>query len=192
VPVARGAVQPLREFLAGVDTESLVDVPEVVLDRLGAEEQRGRGFPRRLPPGEQQRDLQLLRRQIVEGARVPGPARFAGGRELGAGPLSPGPGVEAVEGVHRRAELLAGQHPVPGPAQPLPVGQPGARGFEHVGGLLMQGDRTLEIGGEAGVLGQHPLAAQRPGQRPGLPLASAAAVKWAATCCASLGRPSFR
>jgi hypothetical protein len=51
----------LREFLTGVDSESLVDVAEVVFDGLRAEEQGGGGFPRGSPTGKQQRNLELRR-----------------------------------------------------------------------------------------------------------------------------------
>ena len=34
----------------------------------------------------------------------------------------------------------------------------------------MQADRALEVRGEAGVIGEHPPAAQRPGNGPWLPL----------------------
>src|SRR6185437_1838018 len=53
--------EALGQFLAGVDAEPLVDVPQVVLHGLGAEEQRRRGLPGRLARGQQQCDLQFLR-----------------------------------------------------------------------------------------------------------------------------------
>jgi hypothetical protein len=86
-----------------VDTQPLVDVPQVVFHRLGRQEQRGRGLPGGFPAGEQQRDLQLLRRQHVGRAGVPWLAGFPGGGQLGAGPLGPRPGVERLERVRRRA-----------------------------------------------------------------------------------------
>jgi len=58
-----------RQLITGVDAEFLVDVAQVVLDGLRAQEQRGGGFPGGLPPGQQEGDLQLLRGQLVEGAR---------------------------------------------------------------------------------------------------------------------------
>ena len=65
------ARQDSREFVARVDAELLVHVAQVVLDGLRAQEQRGRGLPGGLPPGEQDGDLQLLRGQLVERVRVP-------------------------------------------------------------------------------------------------------------------------
>ena len=55
----------LGEVGARVDVKLLVDVAKVVLDRLRAEKERGCGVPCRLSPGEQERDLQLLRGQFV-------------------------------------------------------------------------------------------------------------------------------
>ena len=81
--------QRLGELLARVDVELQVDVAQVVLDRLRAEEQRGGGLPRGLAAGQQQRDLQLLRGQLVDRARVAPPQRLAGRRELGCGPARP-------------------------------------------------------------------------------------------------------
>ena len=164
--------QRLRQLVAGVDAELLVDVAQVVLDGLRAEEQRGRGFPGRLARGEQQRDLQFLRRQLLQRAGVPPPEGLAGRGELGAGPVGPGTGVEVIERVRRRAELLAGQDPVPGPPQALPVGQPRARGLERVRGLLVLAQCLLEERGEAGARVEHPLAAQGAGERPRLALGS--------------------
>ena len=58
---ATSAAKSLREFLTGMDTESLIDVADVVFHGLGAEEQSGGGFSRGLPAGKQQHDLELLR-----------------------------------------------------------------------------------------------------------------------------------
>ena len=81
----RAPAELLREFLTRVDPESLVDVAEVVFDGLRAEEQRGGGFPRGSPAGEQQRDLEFLRCQVVDARPVAPPVRFTGGREFRRG-----------------------------------------------------------------------------------------------------------
>jgi len=47
----------LRELVAGVDPELLVDVAEMVFDGLRAEEQRGRGLPCRFPGCQQECNL---------------------------------------------------------------------------------------------------------------------------------------
>src|ERR1700729_3353072 len=143
------AAEPPREFLTGVDCESLVDVAEVVFDGLRAEEQRGGGFPRGPPAGEQQRNLELLRCQVVDGcAVVAPPVRFTGSCEFGPGTVGPGSGTESVEVVHRRAQLLARKNPVPRPPQPLPESKPRTRRFERVRCLPVQAYRALEGSGE--------------------------------------------
>src|ERR1700733_10797507 len=143
------AAEPLREFLTGVDSESLVDVAEVVFDGLRAEEQRGGGFPRGSPAGEQQRNLELLRCQVVDAcAVVAPPVRFTGSCEFRPGTVGPRPGTESVEVVHRRAQLLACEHPVPRPPQPLPECKPRTRRFECVRCLIVQAYRALEDTGE--------------------------------------------
>jgi hypothetical protein len=141
----------LRELVAGVDPQFLVDVAEVVFDRLRAEEQRGRRLPCRFSRCEQERNLQLLRRQFVDHARLPPPASLARGRELGTGPIGPGAGVEALEHINGGAELLAGPNPVPGPPQALPVRQARACCLECIGCLLVLAQRPLEVRREAGI-----------------------------------------
>src|SRR4029079_510708 len=80
--LAAGArAERLRELLPRVDRELPVRVAEGVLDRLRAEEERGRGLAGRPALGEQERDLELLRRQLVDGARLAAPRRLAGGRQ---------------------------------------------------------------------------------------------------------------
>ena len=50
-----------------------------------AEEQRGGGFPRGFPAGEQQCDLEFLRCQVVDARPVTLPVRFTRGREFRPG-----------------------------------------------------------------------------------------------------------
>ena len=160
----------LRKLVAGVDAEFLVGVAEVVFHGLRAEEQRGRGFPRCSSCCEQKRNLQFLRCQFVDDAGVLPSARLARGRELGASAIGPGAGIEALEHVRGRAELLAGQNPVPGPPQTFPVCQPCARRLECIGCLLVLAERPLEGCRKAGIRRQQPLATQSAGERPWLPL----------------------
>ena len=96
--------------------------------------------------------------------------RLTGRGEFSTGAFGPGAGAEELEGVRGGAQLLAGEDPVPGPAQPFSVRQPGARLLERIGGLLVQAQRLLEVRGKACVVGQQPLAACRTGQRPWLAL----------------------
>src|ERR1700722_18490570 len=91
---------------ARVDAELEIDVAEVVLDRLRAEEHRGRSLSRGLARGEQQGDLKLLRCELVDRARIPPPNRLTRRRQLGAGPLAPQTGVEPLKRLQRSAKLL--------------------------------------------------------------------------------------
>src|SRR5437016_14264068 len=78
-----------RELVARPDAELPIDVPQVVLDRLRAEEEFRGGLARRAAAGEEQRDLELLGRQVSERAGVAPPRRFPGGAQLGARKLRP-------------------------------------------------------------------------------------------------------
>ena len=66
-----------RELGPGADAELAVDVPEVELDRLHAEEQRGGGLPVRRAAGDERGDLQLLRRESVLRLLLGRPHRLA-------------------------------------------------------------------------------------------------------------------
>ena len=73
--------QPVRDTVIGiqggrqlgprVDPELLVDVAQVILDRLRTEEQLARGRPGGEALTEQQRDLDLLRGELIKRADVP-------------------------------------------------------------------------------------------------------------------------
>jgi hypothetical protein len=143
---------------------------QVILDGLRAQEQGSGGFPGRAPLGQAQRDLDLLRGQVVERGLVSPPGGLAGRGELGPCHLRPRVGAEAVEHVDRGAKLLAGPDPLPLPPQPGAVGQVRAGGLEGVRRLGVQGQRGFEV--RIGLaLGRDQRAASRgPGQRPGLGL----------------------
>src|SRR4051794_21579516 len=131
--VAAGArAERLRELLPRVDRELAIRVAEVVLDRLRAEEERRRGLPRRPSLGEQERDLELLRRQLVERARLPAPGRLAGRGQLRPRELRPRRGTEVVEDADRPPEALARVATPTGAPEASAVGELGARGLEHV------------------------------------------------------------
>src|SRR5580700_3856948 len=87
-----------RELLAGVDAQLQVHVTQVILDRLRAEEQRRGGFARRLATGQQDGDLQLLRGQLVDRARVAAAERLAGRGELRACAVGPRVRSQRLEG----------------------------------------------------------------------------------------------
>src|SRR5437016_7370260 len=95
-----------RELVARSDAELPIDVPQVILDRLRAEEEPRGGLARRAAAGEQQRDLELLGRQVSERAGVAAPRRLSGRGELGARELRPRRRSKPVEELERAPELL--------------------------------------------------------------------------------------
>src|SRR3954453_19281114 len=106
--------------------------------------------------GTRRRSVSPVAASSVRARAAPGPAR---GRERRWGAVGPGPRVEALERLHRRAQLLAGAHPLARATQPLAVGQPRARRLEAVRGPRVLGERGLEAGRE--VVVDH-----RPGAQP--------------------------
>src|SRR2546423_3435972 len=99
-----------RELVARPDAELPIDVPQVVLDRLRAEEEPRGGLARRAPAREEQRDLELLRCQVSEGAGGAAPRRLAGGGELRARKLGPRRGSEPLEELQPAPKLLPRVH----------------------------------------------------------------------------------
>ena len=73
------ARQPAGQRFSRMHGELCIDVPQVVLHRLRAEEQRRRGLPGASPARQHARDLHLLRGQIRVHARPP-PLRTLPGR----------------------------------------------------------------------------------------------------------------
>src|SRR3954452_23496261 len=92
-----GRAERSPELVTRVDRKLPIDVAQVVLDCLRAEEQGGRGFARRAPVGQQQRHLQLLGRQLAETARVAAAGGLAGRSQFCAGELAPWTRCESVE-----------------------------------------------------------------------------------------------
>ena len=66
-------------------------------------------------------DAELLRRQPCRCFRLGGPGVLAARAEFGPRTLRPLAGAERVEGLERRAQVLAGIDPAPVPAQELAV-----------------------------------------------------------------------
>lgn len=64
------AAEAVGELRAGADAELPVDVPEVEVDRLRAQEELGGGLLVRRAAGDDERDLELLRRQPLGARRV--------------------------------------------------------------------------------------------------------------------------
>src|SRR5437763_4272921 len=116
-----------RELLPGGDAELAVHVAKVVLDRLRAQKERRRRLAGGTPFREQDGDLELLWREVIEGARIAAAGGLAGGRELGTGQLGPGRWAEAVEELERRTQLFAGPDALAGTAEARSVGEARAR-----------------------------------------------------------------
>jgi hypothetical protein len=89
------------------DAELAVDLGEVELDRLRRQEERGAGLAVRGPLGDEERDLELLRGQLVRSRRPPGADGDAGGGEFGPRAAHPGSGVELQERRVRGPEVGA-------------------------------------------------------------------------------------
>src|SRR4051812_10220514 len=116
---------------AGADAELPVDVTEVVLDRLGAENQLCARLAICRSPRHGARDLQLLRRQAVTEIDVATAHRLAGRAELLLGAGRPRHRLELRESVQRRAEVLARLHATPGSSKALAEDQRRARPAER-------------------------------------------------------------
>src|SRR5262249_36339813 len=93
------------ELRARRDLELGEDAPQVGVDRPGRQEQLRCDLLVREPLGHVARDLELLRRELVDGARVALPPRLAGGAKLVPGPLCPGLGFQLLETLERGTEL---------------------------------------------------------------------------------------
>src|SRR5262245_59777345 len=99
-----------RELRAGAQAELAVDLTEVVLDRLAAEHEIGLDLGVGAPARRQQRDAELVGRELVEaapdGRRLA--RRRAGGAQLVASPARPVARAEALERREGAAQRLAG------------------------------------------------------------------------------------
>src|SRR5215207_3973403 len=161
-----------RKLLAGVDSELAIRVAQVVLDGLGAEEQLRRRLARGVPAREHERDLELLRRQVVERAGVAPPRALAGRQQLRVCALAPRRGAERLEGLGGGAELLAGLHPVSRAAQALTEAQARARRLEAIGRGGVELEGVGEERAECVRAGEQGPGTGESRQRPRLPLAT--------------------
>src|SRR5215207_7519226 len=157
--LARGSGELLDERGARAQVELAVDAAQVEVDRLGAEEQGRADLPVGLALGGLERDLQLLRRQLLAVARLAAPEPLAGGAKLGRRALCPRPRAEPIEFVVRGAQLAACVDPAAGATQPLAEAQLGAREPELVV-PGMQSERVAERLLERVVGRQQPAAAR--------------------------------
>src|SRR2546423_10517688 len=106
-----------------MDVELPIDVPQVVLDRLRAEEEACRSLARCLSPRQQEGDLQLLRRQVAQGAGIAASSGFPRRRQLRARELGPRRRTEPVEDLDRGAQFLPRASPLPRTTESGAVGQ---------------------------------------------------------------------
>ncbi len=101
------------ELVPSGDPELPVDAPQVVFDRLRAEEERRCGLPGRAALGRKQCDLQLLWRRLCGACRVRSPDGLPAGGQLRTGDLAPWLGPEVVEDIDRLLQLPPGCHSLP-------------------------------------------------------------------------------
>jgi len=101
----------LGELGAGLDVELGVDVAQVVLDGLGAEEQGGRRLTNRLAADQVQGDLQFARGQLARRAGSGTMDRRPGGDQLVGRLVGPRPRTEPAEIVMGTLQVWAGVHP---------------------------------------------------------------------------------
>ena len=153
-----------------MDAELAVGVAQVVLDRLRAEEHGCRGFARGPAAGEEERDLELLRGQAAEPARVARSDALTRRGELGAGGPGPRRGAEIVEDVERASQVLARADALAGASQPGAVGELCPRRLERVRRAGVDSERFAEGTVRVLVSGQQRATPRRAGQRPGLAL----------------------
>src|SRR5439155_15378523 len=160
----------LGELGARAHVELAVDVPEVVLDRLRAEEEGGSRLTRRPSSREELCDLELLRGERVCRGRVPTAGGLPGRLELRARELRPRVGAEAVEDLECRAELLPCPDTLAGAAGSCAVGEVRPSRLVDVGRSLVEPKRLLEPALELVVVAEQAAAARRARERPRLAL----------------------
>src|SRR4051794_25508614 len=160
----------LRKVGAGADAELAVDVAQVVLDRLRAEEHRRRRLARRPPAGEEERDLELLRRELIQRRRIAPACGLARRAELGACQVRPRRRAERVECLDRRPKLPARTGATARTTLTGAVREPRASRLEDVRRLRMELEGHLERALELVVAGEEPARAGGARERPRLAL----------------------
>ncbi len=90
-----------------VHVQLAVDPPQVELDRLVREEERCADLAVRHPPRDVERDLELLRRELVSLPGSSAPELLTGRPQLRACPLGPWRRSNSLEGLEGEPELLA-------------------------------------------------------------------------------------
>ena len=90
---------------ARAQAELAVDDAEVAFDGLVAQEKRGGGLAIGGAAGDGECDLELLRCELLGGARVAAANSLTGRAQFALGPLGPGGGAEPVEDLERGVQL---------------------------------------------------------------------------------------
>src|SRR3954451_19800717 len=132
--IASGAGRRLQfdrhELVARRDRQLREDLAQVVIDGALAEEQLPSDFPVGGTACDEACDLDLLRRQLVDRARIPLARRLAAGAQLAVRALGPWCRTDALELVQGGSQMLASLYAPARTAQVLAVEQLGAGSVE--------------------------------------------------------------
>jgi hypothetical protein len=139
-----GCQRQVREFDARGHPQLHEHLAQVVLDRLGTQEQLAGDVTVAGAARDQLGDAQLLRGQRVERRGIPLARGDPGGLEFGAAALGPERCVQALEGGERITELGARLRLALRAAQELPVGQCGPGPLERLRSLGLIAQRLEE------------------------------------------------
>src|SRR4029453_9246570 len=152
----------MSELGAGSPSRLLEDGPKVRLDRLGAQKKPRGDVPVGQAGGDEPRNLELLRGQLVEGRRV-APTRTLPGRpELRPCTIGPELGADGLEALKGGPEALAGVSAALQPPQQLAVAELGSRALPWVRPAIVPLERLAE---RRFVGMQDTRAAKEPGDR---------------------------
>jgi hypothetical protein len=119
-------------------------VAKVIVDSTWAQEELGGRLLVRRSPGDEVGDLELLRRELGDGARIPPSCRLARRSKLGTSSLLPRAGPQSLEGVDGPAQLDASVGLAVGASQVLTEQQPGPGFIE----TAVAGRVIVKSGGE--------------------------------------------
>src|SRR3954451_22429221 len=168
--IASGAGRGLQfdrhELVARRNRQLREDLAQVVIDGALAEEQLRRDFPVGGTACDEARDLDLLRRQLVDRARIPLARRLAAGAKLTARTLGPWRRPNALELGQRGSQRVASLPPPARTAQMLAEQQLGAGSVERAPALRRGRKRPPEVALPRGGPRQHRAAARDERQRP--------------------------
>src|SRR6266571_704682 len=121
------AGQHLLQLIPRGDSELVERLVEVVLDRLGANEEPAPDVLIRVPIARHGGDLVLLPRKQVIGLDYTPPRTLAGREKLAAGALGKHPRAHAGKQLMRSSQVFARVEPPPLTAEPFAIQQSGAR-----------------------------------------------------------------